>query len=169
MQKYYPYLFNATALVEAAASFGASYAILVVNQMLGFALWDTKANNFSTSPIPGPYRGGKYDIVKEYVAACAHFGLKPGLFYSANRNDYNGIGNHGLLGPRNLNATEQDAFNVLQLSELMFNYGDIFELWLDGGVGREYVQTAAFLLEHGHKWTTHGFPAVNGVRWVGTR
>eukprot|EP00035_Acanthoeca_spectabilis_P030410 m.9310 g.9310 ORF g.9310 m.9310 type:complete len:627 (+) comp4160_c0_seq1:71-1951(+) len=167
ISRHYPYDFNVTAQVEAAASFGASYIIFDVNQMLGFALWDTAANNFSITHTP--YRGGGYDIMAEYVVACRAFGIKPGIFYTANTNAYNGIGNRGVLGPRVLTPEEQDRFIVQQLTELMLGkYGDIFELWFDGGVNNAvYNRTAQFLLEHGGGWVTHGFPALNGIRWCG--
>jgi alpha-L-fucosidase len=163
----FPHSFNVTAQVEAAASFGASYIIFVVNQMVGFALWPTKANNFSIAN--SKFRGGGYDIVAEYVAACRTFNIKPGIFYTTKENNYNGVGKGKSIGPKNYSVTEQDAFIVQQLTELMLSekYGDIYELWLDGGLGAEYNQTAAFLLRHGHKWLTHGFPARNGIRWVG--
>ena len=166
LARHYPRDFNVTAQVEAAASFGSSYIIFVVNQMVGFALWPTKANNYSISNTP--FRGGDYDIMSEYVTACRRFGIKPGIFYTTKENNYNGIGKGAPIGPKNYTVAEQDAFIVTQLTELMLGkYGPIYELWLDGGLGAEYALTAAFLLKHGDKWLNHGFPARNGIRWVG--
>ena len=165
MGRHFPRSFNATAQVEAAASFGASYVLFAVNQMVGFALWPTKQNNYSISSTP--FRGGGYDVVAEFVAACKLFGVRPAFFYSANRNNYNGVG--APIGPRVLSVAEQDAFIVAQLTELFLSpaYGTVFELWLDGGLGTEYTRTAAFLMTRGRKWLTHGFPKMNGIRWVG--
>eukprot|EP00039_Didymoeca_costata_P021769 m.345406 g.345406 ORF g.345406 m.345406 type:complete len:603 (+) comp26279_c0_seq1:186-1994(+) len=167
INRHYPYDFNVTKQVEAAASFGASYIIFVVNQLVGFALWNTKLNNFSISHTP--FRGGGYDIVTEYIQACQLFNIKPGIFYTANTNIYNGVGNRGLLGPRAFSSDEQDDFIVAQLSELMLGkYGSIFELWFDGGINNNiYPKTTKFMLEHGRNWVTHGFPAMNGIRWCG--
>ena len=124
----YPRDMDMMHIVEVASTF-ASYALLVVNQRLGFSLWPTKANNFSISYTK--YKGGDGDIVAEFVAACKHFGVKPGIFYTAHWNAYNTAS----YGPRDLTDAEQDEFNVLQLTELMMGkYEKMFELWLDGGL-----------------------------------
>lgn len=134
--------------------------------MVGFALWPTKANNFSIANTA--FRGGGYDIMAEYVTACNVFNIKPGIFYTTKENNYNGIGRGAAIGPKNYTIAEQDRFIVQQLTELMLGkYAPIYELWLDGGLGAEYSQTQAFLLEHGGKWLNHGFPARNGIRWCG--
>ena len=161
MQQFFPRDLNVTAVVETAASF-ANYALLVVNQRLGFALWDTRANNFSIAH--SSYRGGGYDVMLEFVEACRQFSVQPGIFYTAHWNAYN----TAAYGPRDLSADEQDEFNVIQLRELMMGkYGAMLELWLDGGLNPEHPKTRQFLLDNGEQWVTHGFPERNGVRWVG--
>lgn len=111
----------------------------VVNQMVGFALWPTTANNFSIANTA--FRGGGYDIMAEYIAACNVFNIKPGIFYTTKENNYNGIGRGAAIGPKNYTIAEQDRFIVQQLTELMLGkYAPIYELWLDGGLGAEYSQ-----------------------------
>ena len=170
LDRHYPRNWNATQQVEAVAAFGATYVILVVNQMTGFSLWDTKANNFSLAHTP--FRGGGYDIMKEFADACRTFGVQPAIFYTG----YNGIGPTP-FGPRVLTTAEQDEFCVQQLNELAFGYGDIFELWYDGGIdANAYPKTANWTAVHGQAWMNHGSLAwmdggqpqlMNPIRWAG--
>ncbi len=56
---------------------GATYVMLTKRHHDGFALWPSDYGYLSTKN----YMQGR-DLVKEYVEACRHYGLKVGLFYS---------------------------------------------------------------------------------------
>ena len=104
----------------------------------------------------------------EYIEACKQFNIKPGIFYSTQMNNYNGWGKGAPIGPVNFTMEQQDEFCVQQLTELFLGkYGDLFELWLDGGISPNLNKTRQWLQEHGTKFVTHGFPELNGIRWVG--
>ena len=83
-----PVAMNATAWVEAAASFGAKYLVLAANHAGGFALWPTKAvvprhgrYNYSVAYSRGQWTDGRKDpdIVAEFVTACRKAGIAPGI------------------------------------------------------------------------------------------
>jgi alpha-L-fucosidase len=70
--------------MDAAESFGARYAVLVVDHMTGFALWPTKQHNLSIAATR--YKAGKGDVFSEYLASCASRSIAPGFFYSTHYN-----------------------------------------------------------------------------------
>lgn len=118
--------------LEAAASMGAKYAILVAKHCSGFCLWPTKAHAYSVAT--SQWKDGKGDIVADFIASCQRFGILPGLYYSANANGYLGMNAEKL---RSAAREEQEAYYRIvmqQLTELWSNYGPLFEIWFDGGV-----------------------------------
>lgn len=79
-------VFNPTNLstdqwVEAAVAFGADEICLTAHHEGGFCLWDTKFSNYSV--MHSPY--GK-DIVKQFVASCNKYGVKPCYYMGPNAN-----------------------------------------------------------------------------------
>jgi len=79
-----PSLFNPTALnvtqwVETAAALGATQVCLTARHTGGFALWSTKHGSYGVKE--SPWKGGKGDIVKEFVASCRVFGISPCLYF----------------------------------------------------------------------------------------
>ncbi|MEK6793210.1 MAG: alpha-L-fucosidase [Spirochaetota bacterium] len=133
-----PSVFNPHSLdtdqwISTAAKAGAKYAVLVAKHCSGFSLWPTKAHSYSVAS--SPWRGGKGDIVGDFIASCARYGVKPGIYASASCNAFLGVDNPGrvLSG----DAAEQTRYNRIveqQLTELWSNYGELFEIWFDGGV-----------------------------------
>ncbi|MBI4976165.1 MAG: alpha-L-fucosidase [Spirochaetes bacterium] len=131
-------VFNPRALdtdqwIETAVKAGAKYAVLVAKHCSGFSLWPTKAHDYSVAACP--WRGGKGDIVADFIASCQRFGVRPGLYASASCNAFLNVDNPGrvLSG----DAGEQERYNRIveqQLTELWGNYGPLFEIWFDGGV-----------------------------------
>ena len=120
-------LFNPVGLdpgqwADAAVAAHMKYAVLTTHHHDGFALWPSKASDFNVGHIP--WRGGKGDVVREYVDAFRSRGLRPGLYYSI------------------WDTTERVAAGELtsaklryvktQLTELLTNYGPIPILVIDG-------------------------------------
>ena len=119
--------------IKAAKAAGAKYAVLVAKHCSGFSLWPTKAHPYSVKN--SPWRNGKGDIVKDFVASCKKFGLKPGIYASTTANGYLKVDNPGKVVSGN--PDEQKKYNEIvkmQLTELWSEYGDMFEVWFDGGV-----------------------------------
>ena len=69
---------NATQWAEAALAAGASQICLTVRHVGGFALWPTATTNYSVSA--SGWRGGKGDVVAEFVAAVRAVGISPCLY-----------------------------------------------------------------------------------------
>lgn len=118
--------------VLSARELGAKYAVLVAKHCTGFCLWPTKAHDYSVDSAP--WKNGQGDIVREFVDACRKYDVLPGLYYSVSCNQYMNVDNPGLV--RDHDPGRQRAYNEMalsQLTELWTNYGELFEIWFDGG------------------------------------
>lgn len=119
--------------IKAAKDAGATYAVLVAKHCSGFSLWPTKAHPYSVKNTS--WRNGQGDIVKDFMASCKKYGLKPGIYASTTANGYLKVDNPGKVVSHN--PEEQKRYNEIvkmQLTELWSEYGKLFEVWFDGGV-----------------------------------
>ena len=168
--------FNPTELntdqwLETAQKLGAKYAVLVAKHCSGFSLWPTEAHPYSVKNCP--WKDGKGDIVKDFIASCRKYGIRPGIYASTTANGYLWVNNPGLVQPGSpVTQKEYNAIVTQQLTELWSNYGPLFEIWFDGGVltpregGADVLslvrklqpQAIAFQGPYGHE---------NLIRWVG--
>lgn len=118
--------------LSVAKSAGAGYAILVAKHCSGFSLWPTEAHDYSVAS--SPWKGGRGDVVADFVQSCAKYGIRPGLYYSTTWNSCFNIEPPGRV--RSGDKTEQFRYNQIvlqQLRELWTRYGKWFEIWFDGG------------------------------------
>lgn len=174
-----PSIFNPTKLdtdqwMEAAQAMGAKYAVLTATHGTGFMLWQSDAYPFGVKQ--SPWRGGKGDVVRDFVASCRKYGIQPGLYSHMVVNghwrvDVPGRVNEGKGGDPN-RQKEFAAARTQALRELWGNYGPIMEIWFDGGVpGQEItgVDVAGLLKElQPNAVLFQGSPAMpNPIRWVG--
>ncbi len=118
--------------VRSAAEMGAKYAVLVTNHCTGFSLWNTKVNDFSIASTQ--WRGGGGDICREFIDACKRYGLRPGFYYSTGCNGYYNI-NDNWKWDYTSDVYQEYVKNVeTQVTELWTEYGELFEIWFDGGI-----------------------------------
>ena len=118
--------------VRSAAEMGAKYAVLVTNHCTGFSLWNTKVNDFSIASTK--WRGGGGDICREFIDACKRYGLRPGFYYSTGCNGYYNI-NDNWKWDYTSDVYQEYVKNVeAQVTELWTEYGELFEIWFDGGI-----------------------------------
>ena len=115
-------------------AFGAKFATLVAKHNCGFVLWPSNATlpngtRYPFSVANTRWRGGKGDVVAEFLASTKKHGLGSGFYYSIAANEY--------LDKRNI--TDHRALVLQQLEELWGFYGSqvhggLTELWFDGGI-----------------------------------
>ncbi|MDR1864126.1 MAG: alpha-L-fucosidase [Bacteroidales bacterium] len=169
-------IFNPTELdtdqwLETARKLGATYAVLVAKHCSGFSLWPTEAHDYSVKN--SPWRDGKGDIVKDFVASCKKYNIKPGIYASTTANGYFYVDGPGLIQPGS--PISQDTYNNIvtqQLTELWSNYGELFEIWFDGGVlskeqGGADVQSLVRKLQPQAIAFQGPYGHPNLIRWVG--
>lgn len=117
--------------IRSAWEMGAKYAVLVAKHGSGFALWNTKENNYGCGQMA--WKDGKGDIFREFLDACKKYGLKPGVYYHPTCNKYYKINNMIQYDYKGEMYQEYVRHVVGQLTELWSQYGEIFEIWFDGG------------------------------------
>lgn len=136
-----PDIFNPTELdtdqwVGTAKAMGAKFAIFTVSHVSGFRLWQSDANPFSLKATK--WGGGKRDILAEFIASCRKHDIKPGVFMGIRQNAYLQVFG---FKPGSGSEISQQEYNRLvekEVEEICTRYGDLFELWFDGGAyGRE--------------------------------
>lgn len=117
--------------VRTAWEAGMNYIVLITKHHDGFAMFDTKYSEHKVTNSGHP--GGDQDIVKAVADACQKYGIKLGLYYSIW--DMNWERNHPQSDYVDIRAWDQAYadFTYGQVEELMTNYGEICELWIDGG------------------------------------
>ena len=112
-----PLLFEADQWVRAAKAAGATYAVLVAKHCSGFSLWPTEAHPYSVKNAP--WKNGKGDIVKDFIASCKKYNIKPGIYASAAANGYCYVDNPGVVQPGSPYTQQQyNAIVTRQLTEL---------------------------------------------------
>lgn len=147
--------------VKAIYDAGFTFAILTAKHHDGFCLWQTKYTEHSIKN--SPYKNGKGDIVREFTDACKKYGVKAEIYLSPwDRHE------------KSWGKPEYNDFYVGQLTELLTNYGEIFECWWDGAGSTEAVydwerwaNTVKSLAPNAVIFGSLGATPWVDVRWVG--
>ncbi|WP_227793639.1 discoidin domain-containing protein [Paenibacillus guangzhouensis] len=155
-----PTNFDAKQWMAALKNAGLKMVILTVKHHDGFVLYPSQYTEHSVKN--SPWKGGKGDIVKEVSDAARETGIKFGIY----------------LSPWDMNAPSYgkgQAYNdyyMNQLRELLTNYGEISEIWMDGAKGDNVQQDydfdawAKLIYELQPKALIWG-PPLGDVRWNG--
>jgi len=118
-----PVKFNADQWVNAVKAANMNALILTAKHHDGFCLWPSKYTEHSVKN--SPYKCGGGDIVREVAEACKKGGIKFGVYLSPwDRHE-----------PTYGSGEDYDEYYMNQLTELLTQYGEIFEIWFDGACG----------------------------------
>lgn len=155
--------FNPDQWMDAIAASGAKYVVLVAKHHDGFCLWPTGQTDYSIKA--SPFQGGKGDIVRDVAAAARRHGLKFGVYLSPwDRHD-----------PRYKDNAAYDKYYQSELEELVQNYGDLVEFWLDGAGSGGHVYDFKHIIETLRTYQPNTLVFADtalfeygDARWVGT-
>ncbi|UAY54106.1 alpha-L-fucosidase [Arachidicoccus terrestris] len=139
--------FDADQIVKSIAQGGFKGIVLTCKHHDGFCLWPTKTTTHNITK--SPFRDGKGDLVKEIEQACRKYGLKFGVY----------------LSPWDRNASSYGSQEYVkmyraQLTELLTQYGDIFEIWHDGANGGDGYYGGARERRNIDRSTYYNWPSV---------
>ncbi len=116
---FFPTEFNAEQWAKTVKDAGMKGIIITAKHHDGFCLWNSKTTEYSVKN--SKWRDGKGDVLKDLSEACKKYSLKFGIYISPwDRN-------HPLYGTPKYNAVYKEQWH-----ELLTNYGEVFETWLDG-------------------------------------
>ncbi len=163
-----PNLFNPTELdcrqwVKAAKEAGFKGMILTAKHHDGFCIWPTATTEHSVKS--SKWREGKGDVVREFSDACHEMGMKVGIYCSPwDRNH------------QKMYDEQPEEYSKLyrqQLTELLSNYGPVYEMWFDGNKAK--VATWPGVIETVRRLQPEAIikqgprvvPVAEDVRWVG--
>jgi alpha-L-fucosidase len=123
-----PKLFNPTELdcrqwVRAAKAAGISRMILTAKHHDGFCLWPSKFTEHCVRS--SPWKGGKGDVVGEFIEACRAEGMHYGIYISPWDRHEKTYGD----------SPKYNQHFLDQLREVLTTYPGIKELWFDGACG----------------------------------
>jgi alpha-L-fucosidase len=162
-----PEVFNPTEFdpeqwMQAIKAAGAKYVVLVAKHHDGFCLWPTAQTDYSVKA--SPWEKGEGDVVGRVERAARKFGLKFGVYLSPwDRHE-----------PRYNSAAEYDKYYTAELDELVQNYGDLVEFWLDGAGSAGHVYNFARIIEELRTYQPNtlvfadtGLFEYGDIRWAG--
>lgn len=114
---------NARQWVESIKASGATGIILTCKHHDGFCLWESRYTDFSVKNTA--FEG---DIVKMVSDECHRQGIDFGVYLSP-----------WDMHDKRYGKSEYNDYFCNQLTELLTNYGKVFEVWFDGAKGSNAV------------------------------
>jgi alpha-L-fucosidase len=168
-----PNLYNPVNLdtdqwLEAARAMGAKYAVFVAKHCTGFLSWQSNAYPYGVKQTS--WRDGKGDVVRDFIASCHKYAIKPGLYASVSSTAWWGVDNPGVIKWGDRKQEDYAKACETMLTELWSNYGDLTEIWFDGGAltpeqgGPDLIP---ILKRHQPAAIVFQGPLPGGIRWIG--
>lgn len=177
---FWPTNLNVSNWVESYMALGVHSAILTAKHGCGFFLWPTNV----TLPNGSNYgyhvfgKGGIHrDVVAEFVEATSAAGLKHGFYFSVKDSFYlNVLGDvvqpNPIPGQVNLTQQQVDDVTLAALAELWGKYGQLSEIWFDGGIAPRVASRVRHLFNtlqpHTALFGAGINNSLNNLDWVGT-
>jgi alpha-L-fucosidase len=162
-----PKQFNPTALdcgqwARTIKKGGFTSAIIVAKHFDGFCGWPSEYTDFDVAS--SNWRGGKGDLIREFVDSCRAYGIKPGFYMGVGDFHSEKLGNY-------------PTYFMNQTREILKNYGTIREMWWDGAnvqamdsaIMKNIADTIHQLQPNCVIWSDQrGKNAYADARWIGT-
>ncbi len=118
--------------VAAAKAAGAGFALLTACHETGFRLWQSDVNPYCMKALE--WRNGKGDLVRDFVESCRKAGIEPGIYFGARWNSHLKVLNFRVRPGSPLTQEQYNHLIEKEVEEICSRYGDLFELWFDGGI-----------------------------------
>ena len=131
---FHPQQLDTDQWIRAAKDAGARFAILTATHETGFALYQSDVNPYCLKAVK--WRDGKGDIVRDFVDSCRKYGLKPGIYVGIRWNSFFGVHDFQANGTGPFRDNRQAYYRAMcegMVRELCTRYGELFEIWFDGG------------------------------------
>jgi len=133
-QVFNPQSLDTDQWIKAIKDAGFTFAILTATHETGFALYQSEVNPYCMKALN--YRDGKGDIVRDFVNSCRKYGIKPGIYLGIRWNSFLGVHDFKVDGTGDFRENRQRWYNEMvegMVKEVCTNYGELFEIWFDGG------------------------------------
>ena len=133
-QIFNPQKLNTDQWIKAIKDAGFTFAILTVTHETGFALYQSDVNPYCMKALK--FQDSKGDLVRDFVNSCHKYNIKPGIYVGIRWNSLLGVHNFKVNGTGEFRDNRQEWYNHMvegMVKELCTKYGDLFEIWFDGG------------------------------------
>lgn len=133
-QQFKPEKLDTDQWVKAIKEAGFTFALLTATHETGFALFQSEVNPYSMKALN--FQNGQGDIVRDFVNSCRKYGIRPGIYLGIRWNSFFGVHNFQVQGEGTFREQRQQYYNLMvegMLREICTNYGELFEIWFDGG------------------------------------
>ena len=78
-------------------------------------------------------------MAAEFVASCKKYNVIPGFYAAVATNAYLNVSGNKMGAGSQLTLAEYQDITLQQLKELWTNYGQIGEIWFDGGIPEAFA------------------------------
>jgi alpha-L-fucosidase len=162
LERINPTLLNTNQWCETAQLWGAKEILFVAKHTGGFCWWQTQTTNYGIKDTP--YKNGKGDVLRELSESCKKYGINLVIYiYPGDETWGAGIGSGGQTS----DPAKQEAYNDVfreQLTEVLSNYGEVLEVWLDGSCK---IDISDIMEKYAKNSVVFQGPHAN-LRWPGT-
>ena len=134
---------------------GMKGVIIVAKHHDGFTMWPSPLTeyNITKSSYDGPKnKDGKVDVLAEMRKACDKYGLKMGVYLSPWDRNHAEYGRQAYV----------DYYHK-QLTQLVTEYGPLFEVWLDGANGGDGYYGGAKETRQIDRRNYYDFPKIHSI------
>lgn len=133
-QIFKPSQLNTDQWIKSIKDAGFTFAIFTASHETGFAFFQSEVNPYSMRALN--YLDGRGDLVRDFVNSCRKYGIKPGIYLGIRWNSLLGVHDFKLDGSGDFKEHRRVQYNRMvegMVKEICTNYGELFEIWFDGG------------------------------------